>query len=186
MPVKDFLADETKIKIGEKYADLASEIVGDTYGKLLKDVFDAIDAMEGVTDEDKNGAKDDVFQTYLTLLPDQSIRKQFLHREGITGYSTDFLRAFVNSATRNAFQLSRIKYAPELRRTAAASLTNAGNNTPLRILAQEFNSRVLDNLNSQQGDTEQRAANRVARLINQSSFIYYLSSIARQCFSYFS
>jgi len=176
--VKDFLADETKVRVGEKYEQLANEILGDTYGKLLKDVFDAIDGMKGVTEEDKNGAKDEVFQTYLTLLPDQSIRKQFLHREGITGYSTDFLRAFVDSATHNAFQLSRIKYAPELRRASAASLTGAGNNASLRVLAQEFESRVSDDLNSQRGDLERRMIDTTVRLTNQASFIYYLSSVA--------
>ena len=174
---QDFL-DKKDVKVGNKLGDLRSELFGDNMAKTLQDVFNAIDKMDAADPDAKAKLKDDVYQTYLATLPDQSIRRQFLHREGITGYSTDFLRSFVEAATHNAFQLSRIKYGPELRRAASAGKTAAGNDIGLQVLAEEFANRTDYNLNTFNESPEQKFGRRIVSFLNQSSFIYYLSAIA--------
>jgi len=174
---QDFL-DKKDVKVGNKLGDLRSELFGDNMAKTLQDVFNAIDKMDAADPDAKAKLKDDVYQTYLATLPDQSIRRQFLHREGITGYSTDFLRSFVEAATHNAFQLSRIKYGPELRRAASAGKTAAGNDIGLQVLAEEFANRTDYNLNTFNESPEQKFLRQTVSFLNQSSFIYYLSAIA--------
>jgi len=174
----DEFLEQKDVKIGNKLGDLRGELFGDNMAKTLQEVFNAIDGMD-ITDADaKTKLKDDVYQTYLATLPDQSIRRQFLHREGITGYSTDFLRSFVEAATHNAFQLSRIKYGPELRRAASAGRTAAGNDIALQVLAEEFDNRTDYNLNTFNESPEQKFLRQTVSFLNQSSFIYYLSAIA--------
>jgi len=165
-------------KIGNKINGLRGELFSDNMAKTLQDIFNAIDAMDSADADAKEKLKDDVYQTYLATLPDQSIRKQFLHREGITGYSTDFLRSFVEAATHNAFQLSRIKYGPELRRAASAGMKAAGNDIALQVLAEEFDNRTDYNLNTFNESPEQKFLRQTVSFLNQSSFIYYLSAIA--------
>ena len=174
---QDFL-DKKDVKIGKKSDELISELFSDKAAKTLRELFDAIDKMDTADPDAKAKLKDDVYQTYLATLPDQSIRRQFLHREGITGYSTDFLRSFVEAATHNAFQLSRIKYGPELRRAASAGKTAAGNDIGLQVLAEEFANRTDYNLNTFNESPEQKFLRQTVSFLNQSSFIYYLSAIA--------
>lgn len=178
--VDDFLGQKD-VKTGQNLNDMRSDLFGDPNDKMaqtLKEVFDAIDKMDSADADAKEKLKDAVYQTYLATLPDQSIRRQFLHREGITGYSTDFLRSFAEAATQNAFQLARIKYGPELRRAASAGIKAAGNDSPLQVLAEEFNKRTNANLDTLNETPQDKFKRQIVSYISQSSFIYYLSAIA--------
>lgn len=57
--------------------------------------------------------REQINQLIYTLMPEQSLRRQMLKREGIQGASSDMLRVFANSATRIAYQQARAKYAAE-------------------------------------------------------------------------
>jgi hypothetical protein len=58
--------------------------------------------------------KDQFGQYYLELLPSESIKKMFLHRENVAGPSQDMLRAFGMSRERIAYQRARFQHMPEL------------------------------------------------------------------------
>lgn len=58
--------------------------------------------------------KDNVYQLFLQSLPDLSIRKNFIHRKAIPGYSQDAARAFAQNTFHGAFQLARLKYTHHL------------------------------------------------------------------------
>jgi hypothetical protein len=64
----------------------------------------------------KDNILDSVEQMYLQTLPDQSIRKMFMNREGIQGMNQDMLRAFTASAFRIAYQQSRLAHSDKLYR----------------------------------------------------------------------
>lgn len=51
----------------------------------------AIDAMTGLTPEQKEGIKDNLRETYLAALPETSALKSTMFRDGDVGYSTDFI-----------------------------------------------------------------------------------------------
>ena len=54
---------------------------------------------------------DQIYQSYLSLFPAQSIRQQFRKREGRLGFTEDVLQVYANMATRMANQLANMKYA---------------------------------------------------------------------------
>jgi hypothetical protein len=58
--------------------------------------------------------KDQFGQYYLELLPSESIKKMFLHRQNVAGPSQDMLRAFGMSRERIAYQRARFQHMPEL------------------------------------------------------------------------
>lgn len=85
--------------------------------QMLSDMFDAIDsatAKPGFDEAAKDKLKDELYQTYLMTLPEQSYRKQFLHAENVTGFSADVFRNFTESAMKIANQASRLKYADQI------------------------------------------------------------------------
>jgi Mg2+ and Co2+ transporter CorA len=58
--------------------------------------------------------KDEFGQYYLEMLPSESIKKMFLHRENVAGPSQDMLRAFGLSRERIAYQRARFQHMPAL------------------------------------------------------------------------
>lgn len=85
--------------------------------QMLKQTFDAIDRMEMGDDtlgvgSAREGLKDAVYQIYLNTMPEQTFRKQFTHRKNVIGFSTDIQQNIATTASKQAIQLSRLKYAP--------------------------------------------------------------------------
>ena len=58
--------------------------------------------------------RDEAFQLYLRALPDLSIRKNFIHRQGTPGYSQDAIRALAGHIFHGSFQIARLRYSHEL------------------------------------------------------------------------
>ena len=83
---------------------------------------DASTALKGVLDmiedtgvDDVNALKDQIFQMYLTALPEADMRRRFIHRQFKTGFSTDVLRTFASTAVASANQLGRLAYAQKFK-----------------------------------------------------------------------
>jgi len=87
--------------------------------KLLKLMYDAIDAADptSTTDSLRQQLKDQAYQAYLASMPENSVRKLFMHRQGTPGYSVDLLRNTNDLGLRMARQFSRFQYAPEIQRS---------------------------------------------------------------------
>lgn len=80
------------------------DIMGSQNAKVIADPINAL----------RDKVKDQLSQMYLELMPNESIRKMFLHRDNISGASIDMLRAFEVSRLRMAYQRSRFEHLPEL------------------------------------------------------------------------
>jgi hypothetical protein len=73
---------------------------------FMREMMGLVDGMGG----DKEALKDNIWQLFLTMQPDLSARKHFIHRKNIAGYSNDALRAFAETAFHGAYHLARVKY----------------------------------------------------------------------------
>lgn len=62
-----------------------------------------------------DAARDQVYQLYLTTLPDLSARRHFIHRKKTPGFGQDALRAFAHKGYHDAYQYARVKHGFELR-----------------------------------------------------------------------
>ncbi|NBR62597.1 MAG: PLxRFG domain-containing protein, partial [Actinobacteria bacterium] len=73
---------------------------------FMREMMGLVDGMGG----DKEALKDNIWQLFLTMQPDLSARKHFIHRKNVAGYSNDALRAFAETAFHGAYHLARVKY----------------------------------------------------------------------------
>ncbi|KFA99612.1 PLxRFG domain-containing protein [Vibrio sp. ER1A] len=64
--------------------------------------------------------KDRVYQLYLDTLPSRSIRRQFIHRKGVKGFSNDALQALADQGARQAKQLAKLKHEDAMVESLAA------------------------------------------------------------------
>jgi hypothetical protein len=60
------------------------------------------------------GLADDIWQEYLKAMPEMSMRKHFIHRQGRLGYSMDAMRAYSYNSFHGSHQLARLEYGNRL------------------------------------------------------------------------
>ena len=142
--------------------------------EMLKKVFEAIDAKDMGSPEAKEGLKDAVYQIYLTTMPEQSFRKQFTHRKGRAGFSTDLQRNIATTASKQSIQLARLKYAPQLRNSMSEARNSIAEREELSPFVQEAEKRVNMALSGAHGSLSES----VAGVANKASYFWYLSSAA--------
>jgi len=138
---------------------------------ILKSLFDVIDAENFSDPNVREELKDSIYQLYLTTMPEQSFRRQFINRKNITGFSTDLLRNFSTTGVKMATQLAKIKYAPLLRNSLSAAQDSIVGREELQPFITEMQARVAQQLNP----GERSGMDRVGDFLNRSAFIWYLS-----------
>jgi hypothetical protein len=172
--MQDLLESEDFV-YGNDISALRKTTVGNS--QLLSGVFAEIDktgAKVDFTPEAKEQLKDAVYQLYLQTMPEQSFRKQFIHRKGFAGFRTDLLRNVADTTTKMATQLARIKYAPPLRNSLSQARDSIKNRPMYEPYVAAFERRVSDALSA----GKPSMAESIAAATNKLSFIYYLGGIS--------
>ena len=142
--------------------------------EMLKKIFEAIDSKDLGSPAAKEGLKDAIYQVYLTTMPEQSFRRQFTHRKGRAGFSTDLQRNIATTASKQSIQLARLKYAPQLRRSLSAARDSIVEREELSPFVQEAEKRIDMALSGDHGSLSES----VAGIANKASYFWYLSSAA--------
>jgi len=142
--------------------------------EMLKKVFEAIDAKDLGSPAAKEGLKDAVYQIYLTTMPEQSFRRQFTHRKGRGGFSTDLQQNIATTASKQSIQLARLKYAPLLRNSMSEARSSIREREELSPFVQEAEKRIDMALSGAHGSLSES----VAGIANKASYFWYLSSAA--------
>ena len=162
-------------------------VLGNDIGSLRTASFDSSDLLKGLFEiidrenfgnlsaEDasaaKDALKDAVYQLYLTTMPEQSFRRQFISRKNITGFSTDLLRNLSTTGVKMSTQLARIKYSPLLRNSLSAARDSIAGREELEPFIKEMEKRVSETLNP----GKDGAFGVVANVLNRAAFLHYLS-----------
>jgi len=124
----------------------------------------------------KDNITDAIEQMYLMTLPDQSIRKMFLNRQGIQGMSKDMLRAFTASAFRIAYQQSRFKHSDSLYGAVdAAESYIKGMDTEERKVYTDYIRELEDRLQYIMNPPD---TGKIPSFLSNMSFIWYMTSPA--------
>jgi len=142
--------------------------------QMLSQMFKDIDAATASPGFSKDALKDQLYQTYLLTLPEQSFRKQFIHAEDVTGFSADILRNFTTSAMRAANQSSKLKYGNVLYREvqrAKDSLAGNPESAKLGLFIKELEDRSQEELNPP-------AQSALVTGLNKIAYLWLLTSAA--------
>ena len=84
--------------------------------KLLKSISEAVNNTPTLNNNNyKAELLDKVYQTYLSFMPEQSVRKQFMHRKDIPGFSTDLIRVLGSHGVKSARQIARLEHGQDIR-----------------------------------------------------------------------
>lgn len=160
---------------GNSLEGLRSDFTKTNDGSLLKQIFETLD--EPGAGRDVEALKDQIYQLYLTTMPEQSFRKQFIHRKGTTGFSGDALRNFVTSSVNMANQLARLQYGPRLMNSitrADGSLEGMPNKDKLEMLVREMQKRTEMEVYP---EVTNPFLNTAANIANKSAFLYFMTSV---------
>lgn len=115
---------------------------------VVKKMFDHLETTT-MSQKARDAMKDNVYQMYLESLPNRSIRKQFIHRKGVKGFSKDALQALADQGAKQAKQLAKFKHEDALAKSMA-NLNDAYNQ--LKMLPEEegenrvFTARFMDEM----------------------------------------
>jgi len=147
------------------------QISGDA-SEMLKGVFNAIDSAKLGEQDAKDALKDAVYQIYLQTMPEQSFRRQFIHRKGVTGFRTDVLRNTADASSRMAIQLARLKYGRLLRNSLSQARDSIINRPDYEPVVAAFERRVREELSPK----PESVAEKIAGGLSKASFIWYLGA----------
>ena len=165
---------EGKVSFGEG-GTRALRAASQGQSAMLTQIFDALDKEDFTNSEEvRESIKDAVYQIYLTTMPEQSFRNQFMRRKDRIGFSTDLIRNIATSASKMSKQLARLKYAPLLRNNIASAVETASQNDALSPFVEEATKRVDKVLQGHEDDALEAAAG----TLNKVGFYMYLSSAA--------
>jgi hypothetical protein len=118
--------DENIFEKGNTLEDFQNNLVESSL--MLSNIFSVIDkaVISGNYDTTKYATpaealeamkkelRDKLYQTYLMTLPERSLRRQFIHAERVTGFSSDVLRNFRSSSAQYAVQIPKLQYGSDV------------------------------------------------------------------------
>jgi hypothetical protein len=179
------------IDAGNDLVDARKKMEKDASG-LVKEMFNAIDdgakgqmvddgygnlVSTGMSIVDIERLKDEIYQMYLQTLPDRNFRRQFMHRQGTTGFTGDIGRNFVVTGTNMANQLARIKYGPKIMgeiERAQASLKGNPDKAKLGEFVTEMRMRAEEQVRPSPEDS---FAFQASNFLNQSAYLWLMTSV---------
>lgn len=109
---KQLKAGGYPVKSG-KFIDKDRDADGASLG-FIHDAIAMVADADKLTEEGKSEVADGLYQLYLQNMPTRSMRKQFIHRKGVKGFSQDAIRGYANNMMKSAYQLSRLERMDEL------------------------------------------------------------------------
>ena len=120
----------------------------------LREIFSILDNPQIVDGKlaDVEQLKDQIYQMHLMTLPDSDMRKRFLNRKFITGFSTDMLRVFTASQRSANNQLARLRFTPDMRNAIAQAYAELEGNPKqykLNSVVDEVAKRAVQEINPQ-------------------------------------
>ena len=175
--------------LGTSREDLRNKVASNDASAALKGILDALDGSNTTKNngkprlekDDIEGLRDLVFQMYLTALPEADMRRRFVHRRFITGFSTDSLRTFAATAVASANQLGRLAYNYKFQNVLeeAKAASESDELTPYRdALRSEIAERVKSVLAPEANNSIVNAINKVIAFGSKVTFYHHLSSAA--------
>lgn len=163
-------------KMGFEVQDLRNNVENNS--AMLRNMYAEIEkafaASPTLTSDDKVKLKDALYQTYLMTLPEQSVRRQFVHSNDVTGFSADILRVLKRAGTQYANQIGKLKYAPLIENSIDEAKDTLDGMPPdegarLRTHISEIASRA-------QAQISPTPQGLISSFLNRMSFIWFLSS----------
>lgn len=170
--IKDFksgVKTPQMISDGVAMSEFMTKLMGIIDDQQQANLFDDNSKNAGA----KQALKDTIWQLYLTMGPDLSVQKHFIHAKKVEGYSVDALRAFSESAFHGTYHLARITYGGDLDRILLDARNLAANEPD------NERGRYLRELQKHHEDfSSPQGGNQYVSALTNFGFMFYLSAPA--------
>jgi hypothetical protein len=138
----------------------------------LMNMLQADLANKGMNPADIESIKNEIYNSYLDLLPTGSIKQQLREREGTPGYIEDVVGGFADLGSKMANQLSNLEYRPQIDAAVADLNGNLENYTGED---KDTLTNVVQDIYNQKSFLDNPVANSVAANLG---FVSYMWNIA--------
>lgn len=101
-------AGGTAVEAGTSIKEMANLKRDGGSDSFVTDVIKLID-QSGIDSEQSKALQDEIYQMYLSTLPEVSLRHSSQHRKGTLGFEKDAMKAFANAMHHSASQLANMK-----------------------------------------------------------------------------
>ncbi|UKA12667.1 PLxRFG domain-containing protein [Photobacterium damselae] len=101
-----------KVNFGTKLYE-TQKLDGASLG-FISDLIRSIEDIDGLNEDYKESIGDMIYQLYLNTMPDRSIRRAYIHRKGVAGYSNDAIRAMADQGFKQSRQQARLDHLDDL------------------------------------------------------------------------
>jgi hypothetical protein len=175
------LKSDTEVVTGEDVNGVELRKSIEASSEILKAGYAAIDAAPIGFSTDpapiRAAMKDSLYQAYLASMPEGSVRKQFIHREGTAGFSSNVLKNLNAYGSQASKSYSRIKFGTPIRQSlAAADKYLVGPQEKLRPFVTRAKEMVAENLEPKQKTGVAKGGEQISDVISKVSFIHNLTS----------
>jgi GNAT superfamily N-acetyltransferase len=145
---------------------------------LLKKAYAAIDGASVTDPYLKQNLKDNLYQAYLGAMPENSVRKKFIHRKGTAGYSSDVLRALNDSGSKMARAFAKLEHGNDIRRATALAERQLVGNDKYTVFVKRMQEIADEALQPKISHDILQWGDKVANTIVKVSFIRNLTSMS--------
>jgi len=166
------MKETSEVKFGNDVSSLRE--LDSSTDKTLSDVLALVEKLDTGSATSKKELLDSVYQLYLHSLPEQSFRKHYITREGVAGFSTDFLRNFSQSAIQMSGQLARVKYGSQIRSSLLSAKASIENQPQYEPYVEEMTKRAELSLMP----PAHTKLDDIANIATRVSYIHYLSGLS--------
>jgi hypothetical protein len=162
---------------------------------MLTRFFEVVDnnieeGAKGLSPAQAKELKDQFYQVFLTSLPEQHLRKQFIYAKGVIGFNMDSLRTFESSSNMYNNQITKMHFRPliEGKLSEAHDLIHqapAGNELPFSPVEQLKMSAVYKEVVERVDElmNPQKASSTVS-FLKRAAYMMYLTSGATAATQY--
>ncbi|PSB81566.1 PLxRFG domain-containing protein [Photobacterium damselae] len=135
---------------------------------FVTDLINNIKGIKNLNNEYKEEIADTIYQLYLSSMPDRSIRRAFIHRKGVAGFSNDAIRAMADQGFKQSRQQARLEHMDELEISLKAmkDITESSNSVE--------SGRVYNEVVKRHGWVLNPARSPVAQKLTSLGFVWML------------
>jgi hypothetical protein len=172
----DELRHDGELRTSEDSGGSALRSAIEGTSKLLKSAYAAIESSDMTDTKAKQNLKDALYQAYLAAMPENSVRKMFIHRKGTPGFSSDILRTINSTGLKMSRALAKLEHANDIRRALELANRQLEGNDQYKPFVKRMEELAADALQPNVPTDAEKWFESAAGLVAKWSFLRNLTS----------
>ena len=169
-------ADELRTSHDNSGAELRATV--EKSSSILKAAYEAIDSANLGKAGAQQDMKDGLYQAYLAAMPENSIRKQFIHRKNTPGFSSDILRSVNETGLKISTAFAKLEHSADIRNSLGVSRRQLQGNEKYAPFVKRMEELANEAISPKENTDAERWLNEAANLVTKISFIRNLTSFS--------